>query len=675
VTPTIWLDLSVAAIVLTASSGVPGLALGRRSGAAQGLASLLVIVGSLLGALAAVAVLAGAAIETRTLPGPLPELSLHLRLDPLAAFFLVPVYLLGVAGTLYGTRYWKQAEHPENGRGLRLCYGMLIAALAGVVLAADGFAFLMAWELMALSAFFLVTTEDDRAEVQQAGWVYLVAAHAGTLALFALFALLWAVSGTLEFRPMTSSAGTQGATSVLFLLALLGFGLKAGIVPLHFWLPAAHADAPSHVSALLSGVLLKMGIYGLLRIFMLLPAPPPGVGMLMIGIGTVSAVYGVVFALGQHDLKRLLAYHSIENIGIIVMGLGLALIGVSAQQPAWVALGLAGCLLHVWNHALFKALLFLAAGSVIHSAGTREIDRLGGLGKPMARTAALFAIGAVAICGLPPLNGFASELLIYVGLFRVNADGASRLWSAAPLAAPLLAMAGALAVACFVKAYGTVFLGPHRSESAARAHEAPSSMLLAMLLLALPCVAIGLLPALAMPALDRVVLDWIRLDSPPPALSELVPWMPIMGMNAALVGSVLAVLLILRSRSRRRVPAQTVTWDCGYVRPTATMAYTASSFAQLLVGLYGWLLRSRSRDATRTELFPPRQHFHTNVPEQVMDLVLAPLWVSFRRALAPLRALQHGRVQHYLMYVLLTLCTLLALLFPIDELLRRFLGW
>jgi formate hydrogenlyase subunit 3/multisubunit Na+/H+ antiporter MnhD subunit len=291
-----------------------------------------------------------------------------------------------------------------------------------------------------------------------------VAAHAGTLALFALFALLWAVSGSLEFRPMTSGAVTRGATSLLFLLALLGFGLKAGIVPLHFWLPAAHANAPSHVSALLSGVLLKMGIYGLLRIFTLLPTPPPGVGMLMLGIGTVSAVYGVVFALGQHDLKRLLAYHSIENIGIIVMGLGLALIGVSAQQPAWVALGLAGCLLHVWNHALFKALLFLAAGSVIHGAGTREIDRLGGLGSRWRQRGAL-RDQAVAICGPAATQRFrerSADLRGCSASMRMapRVCGPPRRWRCAR-------NGGALAVACF-QGVGTVFLGPHRSEALRR---------------------------------------------------------------------------------------------------------------------------------------------------------------------------------------------------------------
>ncbi len=671
-----YLDLSLVAMALTGLSGVPGLAFGRRSPLGQGIASVLLIAGTLLGSGVALVALLGGAIETATLEGALPELALHLRLDPLAAFFLVPVHVLGAVCTLYGARYWRQAEHPENGRKLRLWFGVLIGSMVGVVLAADGVAFLLAWEVMALAAFLLVTTEDDQPEVRQAGWVYLVASHAGTLALFALFGLLWAITGSLEFRALPISAGRSGVTSILFLLALLGFGIKAGIVPMHFWLPAAHANAPSHVSALLSGVVLKMGIYGLLRIFTLLPSPPPAIGILLLAVGAGSALYGVLFALGQHDLKRLLAYHSIENIGIIVMGLGLALIGVSAKQPAWVALGLGGCLLHVWNHALFKALLFLAAGSAIHSTGTREIDRLGGLARPMARTASLFAIGAVAICGLPPLNGFVSELLIYVGLLRVTGDGIDGPWSMAPLTAPLLAMAGALAIACFVKAFGTVFLGPSRSEAAARAHESPSSMLLAMGLLALGCLGIGMLPALLMPVLDRVVQSWIGLDSPPPPpLAGLVPWYPLMGMNAVLVLGVVGAALLLRSRFRRRVPAETVTWDCGYAQPSSTMAYTASSFAQILVGLFGWLLRPRSEDAVCKELAAPARSFHTTVPEQVLDGVLSPLWAGFRRMLIPLRALQRGRIQQNLMYVLLTLCVLLVSLFPIDEILARFFGW
>jgi hydrogenase-4 component B len=357
------------------------------------------------------------------------------------------------------------------------------------------------------------------------------------------------------------------------------------------------------------------------------------------------------------------------------MGLGLALVGVSAKQPSWVALGLGGCLLHVWNHALFKGLLFLAAGSAIHGAGTREIDRLGGLARPMPRTASLFAIGAVAICGLPPLNGFVSELMIYVGLFRIGGDGIDGEWSLAPLAAPLLALAGALAIACFVKVFGTVFLGPARSEGAARAHESPPGMIGAMMLPALGCIGIGALPVLVLPALDRVIQTWSRLDSPPPPLAELMPWVPLMGMNAGLVVGVILVALAVRSRARRRTPAQTVTWDCGYVRPSPTMAYTASSFGQILVGLYSWLLHPRSQEAVAKELFPAARSLHTSVPERVIEDVLTPLWAGFRRGLIPFRALQQGRVQQYLLYILLTLCALLASLFPIDRILVRFVGW
>ena len=670
-----FLDLSFVAIGLTALSGTPGLVFGRRSEAGQILGTCLLIGGALFGAAIALVALASGTIESSILPGALPGLSLHLRLDPLAAFFLVPVFALGAAAALYGTRYWKQSEHPDNGRRLRLWLGLLIAALAGVVLAADGVAFLFAWEIMALSAFFLVTVEDEHAEVRQAGWIYLVAAHVGTLALFALFALLWAATGSLEFRAFPGGEYDSAVATVAFLLALLAFGMKAGIVPLHFWLPIAHANAPSHVSALLSGVVLKMGIYGLLRIVSLLPPPPLAAGLLLLGLGAVGALYGVLFALGQHDLKRLLAYHSIENIGIIVMGIGLALIGVSAQQPAWVALGLGGALLHVWNHALFKGLLFLAAGSVLHGAGTREIDRLGGLAKPMPRTAALFAIGAVAICGLPPLNGFVSELMIYIGLLRVGGDRVDGSSSVASLAAPLLAMAGALAIACFVKAFGTVFLGPARSNHTRLAHESPPGMIVPMSLLALSCIGIGVLPSLVMPTLDRVVVAWAGARAPLPSLTELVPWDTLMAMNALLIGGALAAGLVLHGRSRRRPAAQGVTWDCGYAQPGPTMAYTASSFAGILVSLHGWLLRPRSESAVTRELFPSARSFHSTVPELVLEGVLMPLWAAIRRALAPLRAVQHGRLQQYLVYVFLTLCILLASLFSVGDRLAGFLRW
>src|SRR5262249_9358993 len=335
----------------------------------------------------------------------------------LSAIFLVPVFLISLLGNVYGLDYWKQTAHPENGRKLRLFYGLLTAGMALLVIARNSILFLFGWEIMALSAFFLVTTEDNDTEVRAAGWVYLVATHVATLCLFALFALLRMAGGSFALTPLAEGSVTPALATAIFVLALVGFGLKAGIMPLHIWLPGAHAAAPSHVSAIMSGVLIKMGIYGLVRVTSLLPTPPLEWGTTVLVLGAVSGVLGVAFAIGQHDLKRLLAYHSIENIGIIAMGLGLAMIGRTLSRPDWVLLGLAGVLLHVWNPALFKALLFLSAGSVIHATHSREIDRLGGLAKTMPWTALSFLVGAMAICGLPPLNGFVSEFLIYLGMF------------------------------------------------------------------------------------------------------------------------------------------------------------------------------------------------------------------------------------------------------------------
>src|SRR5262249_7376243 len=317
--------------------------------------------------------------------------------------------------------------------------------------------------------------------------------------------VLRAVSGSFALNPLDPDHLSPGLTTAIFVLALIGFGLKAGIMPLHVWLPSAHANAPSHVSAIMSGVLIKMGIYGLVRVTSLLPTPPLEWGTGVLGLGVVSGVLGVAYAVGQHDLKRLLAYHSIENIGIIVMGLGLAMIGRSLGRADWVLLGLSGGLLHVWNHALFKALLFLSAGSVIHATHTREIDRFGGLAKNMPRTAIFFLIGAVAICGLPPLNGFVSEFLIYLGLFSTLGNGNGWSFAAVAFAAPALALIGALAVACFVKVYGTVFLGTARTEQADHVRESPPNMICPMAVLAACCFFIGMAPLVLTPILNAAV--------------------------------------------------------------------------------------------------------------------------------------------------------------------------
>ena len=668
-----WMALTLWACLLTALSGLPGLLSRRRAAWGQFIATLLAVSGSLLGVVAALGVLIGGRTEILALPGILTGAVLRVHLDPLAAFFMIPIFLMGAVGSVYGQEYWRQIEHPRNGRKLRLCYGLLVAALAMVTLAGDGVLFLFAWEVMALAAFFLVSTEDHKTEARQAGWVYLVGTHIGTLALFALFALLRSASGSYDLRPLPPSTRLALQTAI-FGLALIGFGLKAGMMPLHFWLPGAHANAPTHVSAILSGVVLKIGIYGLLRTLMLFPRLPAGWGVLVLILGTISAVLGVVFALGQHDLKRLLAYHSIENIGIILMGMGLAMIGVSTHRPLWIVLGMAGCLLHVWNHCLFKSLLFLAAGSVVHAMHTREIDQMGGLAKRMPLSAGLFAIGAVAICGLPPLNGFVSELLIYVGLFKTAANTQAGAWSAVGLAAPALALVGALALACFVKAFGAVFLGSARTPPATHAEESPASMVIPMAVLAGLCVSIGLFPIAIVPMLEKVTRSWAGASGLTVRLADAAPIRLLTACGLALIVLVTVAAVLARSVLRQRPARDVGTWDCGYTRPSARMQYTASSFAQSLVLLFRWVLKPHVHPAQPGGPFPGGSAFQSHVPEPVLDGILMPTWIRLKTILGSARILQQGRVQGYLMYILVILFVLLLSLVPFLDLIRRMLA-
>lgn len=647
-------------IGVAAGSGVPGLFFGRSAMSGQWLTTLLAVVGAGLG-LGGVAVFwATGDSQPIVLPWPIPGAGFSVAVDGLSAVFLLPIFLISLVGNVYGLSYWKQTEHAGNGRKLRLFYGSLTGGMAVVVIARNSILFLFGWEIMALSAFFLVTTEEDDREVRETGWLYLVSTHTATLCLFAVFALLHTAHGSFALAPLAQDSLTPTMATAAFALSLAGFGIKAGLMPLHVWLPSSHAIAPSHVSAMMSGVILKMGVYGLARITSLFTNPPLEWGVVVLALGVVSGVLGVAFAIGQHDLKRLLAYHSIENIGIIFMGLGLALVGRSLGRQDWVILGLSGGLLHVWNHALFKALLFLSAGAVIHATRTRAIDELGGLSKTMPWTALGFLVGAVAICGLPPLNGFVSEFLIYLGLFGTvgNENGPS--FVGAAFAAPALALIGALALACFVKVYGAVFLGTARSDQARHAHEAPLSMLGPMGVLAACCFVIGLAPAWIAPLIGTAVAAWSpELKDAGPRLAALAPldWITIMGL--ALIAAALALGSLLWLRLRHSVVAPGGTWGCGYVAPTARMQYTSSSFGQMLVDLFGWALRPRMHRPKKLTVFPPHTDFHSDVPDTVLDEVVLPAfrfgaWLSSWR-----RVIQQGSIQSYLLYIFITLIALL----------------
>ncbi|WP_394842307.1 oxidoreductase [Pendulispora brunnea] len=647
--------LSLWAIALTGVSGLPGIALSRRSHLGERIAAGLMVAGSLCGLAVAFRVAVLGRAETASLAWNVPGGELAIYVDGIAAMFLAQIFLIAPLGAIYGLGYWPQAEHPTNGRKLRLFFGVLTGAMALLVVARNALLFLMGWEVMALAAFLLITTEHEDEAVRKSGFIYIAATRIGTLCLFGMFAALHHARRSWEFAaPGPNIAPSLG--TAIFLLALSGFGLKAGLMPVHVWLPGAHANAPSHVSAIMSGVLIKTGIYGLVRVSSFFEHPPLWWGVVLFGIGAVSGVLGVAFALAQHDLKRLLAYHSVENIGIIAVGLGLALIGRSLGEPTLAFLGLSGALLHVWNHGLFKALLFFSAGSVLHATHTREIDRLGGLGRKMPYTAMAFLVGAIAICGLPPLNGFVSELFLYLGFLRGALLGRAGAWAAGALGAPLLALIGALAVACFVKVFGSVFLGMARSDHVRDAKEAPLSMLAPMLVLAACCAFIGLLPAAVAPVLDHAMAAWapdIASDLRP--LRGLAPlgWLSVAG--AALVALIAAGAALFAWVTRPSRVDGKVTWDCGYAAPSGRMQYTASSFAEFLVELFSWALRPRVHPAGHAAIFPAATRFHSEVADVVLDRAVLPASRHVGRLLVWFRWVQHGNAQLYILYVLVTL--------------------
>jgi hydrogenase-4 component B len=650
--------LVVIGIALAAASGVPGLAMDPRGRAGERLACALIVLGAVCAITGATrALVAPETAEPIRIAWSVPAGAFHVEVDALSAIFVIQVFALAALGAIYGLAYWPQAEHRANGRKLRAFYGLTVAGMALLGVARNVVLFMVGWEVMAMGAFLSITTEDEQSRVRDVGYLYLIATRVGTLCLIAAFALLMVASGTPELG--APQGGDVALGTAIFLFAAIGCGLKAGVMPLHVWLPGAHATAPSHVSALMSGALIKMGIYGMLRFTSLFPDPPLWWGEVVLAFGLASGVLGVAFAIGQHDLKRLLAYHSVENIGIICMGVGVALIGRASGRPELVALGLAGGLLHVWNHGLFKGLLFLCAGDVLHATGTREIDHLGGLARRMRWTAIGFTIGAVAICGLPPLNGFVSELLVYLGFLHVATEPGGSMWLLGAISAALLALIGALAVACFVKVLGAVFLGEPRSRVAAGAHEAARAMLGPILALAALCIAIGLGAPLVAPALDHAVAAWAPELAPRlRATNDGAPLATVAIVYAPLL-ALAALAAVWLARRVSRAPAPVGTWDCGYAAPTPRMQYTSSSFAEMLVGTFAWALRPEVKRPHLDGPFPSASTFSSHVPDAVLDRVLVPATRSVHEQRRWVTWMQRGKASSYLLYILATLVFLL----------------
>jgi formate hydrogenlyase subunit 3/multisubunit Na+/H+ antiporter MnhD subunit len=615
------------------------------------------VLGCALGLAPAVRVLAGTDLAAIDLPWSVPGGALSLGIDPLSAFFLVPIFTIGIATAIYGAGYLgREAGHQLLGAAW-FWFDLLLATMALVATARNGLLFLVAWEGMALSSFFLVVFHHERDGVSRAGWVYLVATHLGTASLLVLFAWLARDAGSLDFARWSRSE--TGATW-LFALALIGFGSKAGFFPFHVWLPEAHPVAPSHVSALLSGVMVKLGIYGLLRIVVVLGEPDPAWGALLLATGLASAIHGALNLLVQRDLKRCLAYSTVENLGIVAVGLGLGLLVGRPSATPLATLALAGGLLHVWNHALFKSLLFLAAGSVASGAGTLDVERMGGLLRRMPWTGACLLVGGAAICALPPLNGFVGEFLIYVAALRVVAAGTPA--TAAALGAIAgLGFVGALAAAGFVRLLGISLLGEPRSEGASRAVEGARPMRSAMVALAAACVLLGVGGSVALGGVVRPIEQLSPAGSAALApLREAAELLRNVGaLGGASAAAVVALLWLRRRALPAPVPGRVGTWDCGYAAPGPRTQYTASSFAEPLTRLFGAALGVRASEGTPTGVFPVPQAFASRSADVAEGI--------YRRAFSRIAALgslmrrfEVGNAQLYVLYTVLTALGLLA---------------
>ena len=597
------------------------------------------------------------------MPWSFPYGTFFIEADPLSIFFLILILLLSVLCAVYSKEYMAPFKHKKSLGAFWIFFVLLVLSMLFVVLARNAILFLIAWEVMALSSFFLVTFEQEDDAVSQAGWTYLVATHLGTAFLFVFFILLGNASGSLDFDSFNSLSLSSPLSTLLFLCALIGFGTKAGLIPFHIWLPEAHPAAPSPVSALMSAVMIKTGIYGLLRALMMLGPPPLAWGYVLIGMGTISGIGGILFALAQHDFKKLLAYSSVENIGIITLGMGLGILGLHAHNPMLTILGFLGALLHILNHGLFKGLLFLGAGSILHYTGTRDINQLGGLLKKMPVTGYTFLVGSVAISGLPPLNGFISEFFIYFGAFK---GVSSHVSIAIPSMITILSLSliGGLAVACFTKIFGTLFLGEPRSKITDAACDPSWFMKAPMVLLTFLCFFIGVCPILFIRPLMAVLASLLlpfgfELFTLEEALSNVTPLLIHIMAFFFIFLFFFLILWMLKKRLLSHQKIETsLTWDCGYAFPSPKMQYTSSSFAQPLTTLFSFLLGRRSLPSL-TSYFPHQSSFHSFTTDFFKEKFYHPLFTKIEKPLFYLRRFQYGRIQLYIFYILATLLVLL----------------
>jgi hydrogenase-4 component B len=642
-------------ILIILTGGVFSLCFARQAKSAKLITVFLISLGCLWGLMDVTSNLIHSTIAEKSIEY-LNVFSLSFKMDGLSAFFLVAVFGVCLLSSLYSFHYMAHEKKPVRVGVNYFFFSILIASMALVITASNIFAFMLSWEAMSLSSFFLVIYNHEASDNRKAGYLYFVFSHVGAMFILTAFALIYTHTGNLVLGPMTRMPETMKI--LIFLFSFIGFGSKAGVFPFHVWLPFAHPAAPSHISAVMSGVMIKTGIYGMIRIYTLLDLHTPLPGMVMIIAGAVSGILGVVYALGQHDLKRLLAYSSVENIGIILIGLGIGMTGVSSDNPAMAVLGFAGGFLHVLNHAIFKSLLFMGAGMVLHQTGTRSIDALGGLLKRMKITGTAVIIGSLAISGLPPLNGFVGEFLIYLGGFKGLAlETSDFILSIVSIIS--LAVIGGLALACFTKVVGVVFQGEPRTRAAEKATEKGATMLVSMVVLAAACVLIGIFPGFILLLPLRAVAA-LGLGIEPTGFAPVMTIAGNLSFAAVVFFSMVILVTLIRSFFYRNKPiAASGTWGCGFTQPTVKMQYTGSSYASFILDFFRPVAPLSEEHPAIQGRFPVKTHYKSHINDiaglHMNKLVVDPILLVFEK----LRWIQHGDIHLYIGYILLAIVLLL----------------
>ena len=665
--PFVLSSILLTSVLLFAGGAISALIFARRRDTCAQVVHGFAICGAAVMLVLAIAGLLGGTFDF-AIPQLLPLAGgLALGLDRLSAFFLLVIAVGVIPCAVYAVGYTRRYTHGQASMGFAL--NVFVPAMMLVVLARNVVTFLVFWEMMSLSSYFLVMTEGDNDDTRSAGWLYMVMTHAGLACLLIGFLAMAQATGSATMADWASaSVPGSGFRNTIFAVLAAGFLSKAGAIPFHIWLPRAHPAAPSHVSAMMSGVMIKLGVYGLIRIgFGWLGTGPAWWGVLVLIIGAISALLGVLYALLEHDLKRLLAYHSVENIGIIILGVGAAMLFQVFNLPALSGLALVAALYHTLNHTVFKSLLFMGAGSVLQATNTRNMEEMGGLIRRMPKTAAFFFIGSAAISALPPLNGFVSEWLTFQSLllsFRIP-DQAINLVFAIAVAA--LALTGGLAAACFVKAFGITFLALPRSKHVENARDAHWSMNAAMALLAALCLLLGVAPFVLVPHLESVAFDFFGVQ---PDLS--INWATVAtnGTFASLsplwvligLGILLASLpLVLTGGNKGRRIFET--WGCGRAVQTAKFEYTATAFAYPFKRIFAFLYRPV--EETDVESRPESRYFVRTIKYRheatsiIEDFLYVPMGAAVRRIAVRARVLQSGNVHSYLLYMLIVLLVLL----------------